>query len=97
MFDPHIFGYIAGALTTISFLPQAIKTLKSRDTESISLLMYALFVTGVLFWFIYGVVKQDNTIIIANLVTLLLASPILGLKLQHEWKKFRAKKTNDKV
>ncbi|MBD3777108.1 MAG: SemiSWEET transporter [Thiotrichales bacterium] len=86
LLQPQVLGYIAGALTTFSFLPQAIKTLKTRDTQSISLLMYALFVTGVGFWLLYGWTIGDNTLIIANSVTLLFASPILLMKLQHVWR-----------
>lgn len=76
-------GYIAGIFTTLSFLPQAIKTLKTRDTQAISLLMYVFFVIGVFFWLAYGVFLQDKALIVANVVTFLFASPILVLKIIH--------------
>lgn len=82
-FEPQVIGYIAGFLTTISFLPQAIKTIRSKSTESISLWMYGLFVMGVTLWLVYGLLIADPTLIAANAITLLFASPILILKLRH--------------
>ncbi|MFA6163301.1 MAG: SemiSWEET transporter [Methylobacter sp.] len=76
-----IIGYIAATLTTASFLPQAILTIKTKDTDSLSLSMYSIFTLGVLFWLIYGVYKSDNAIIFANAITLLLASSILSFKI----------------
>lgn len=83
VFEPQIFGYMAGIFTTLSFLPQAIKTLKTRDTQAISLLMYVFFVIGVFFWLAYGIVLDDNALIFANVVTFVFASPILVLKIIH--------------
>ena len=77
---PEIIGYVAGTLTTVSFLPQAIQTLKTKDTESLSLSMYSIFTTGVLLWLIYGIYLDDNAIIYANAITLILASSILCMK-----------------
>ncbi|OQK15955.1 glutathione synthetase [Methyloprofundus sedimenti] len=77
---PKIIGYVAGTLTTISFLPQAIMTLKTRDTESLSLGMYATFTIGVLLWLVYGIYLDDVAIIYANAITLILASSILCIK-----------------
>ena len=73
-----IIGNIAALLTTISFLPQAIKTIKTRDTASLSFPMYLLFVVGVTLWLVYGTLNQQMPIIIGNLVTLILAGIILG-------------------
>lgn len=78
---PEIIGYVAATLTTSSFLPQAILTLKTRDTESLSLSMYSAFTLGVLLWLVYGVFLADKAIIFANAVTLLLASFILACKI----------------
>lgn len=78
---PEIIGYFAATLTTSSFLPQAIKTIKTRDTESLSLGMYSIFTLGVLLWFIYGVYVSDKAIIFANSVTFLLAASILAFKI----------------
>jgi len=82
-------GYLAATLTTASFLPQAILTLRTRDTASLSLGMYSLFTSGVLLWLIYGLAIADKAIIAANAVTLLLAASILFCKIQE----IRAKKS----
>lgn len=78
---PEIIGYIAATLTTSSFIPQALMTLKTRDTESLSLGMYSTFTLGVLMWLIYGIYLDDKAIIYANSVTLVLSSSILLTKL----------------
>lgn len=80
-------GYMAATLTTASFLPQAILTLKTRDTESLSLGMYGLFTSGVLMWLIYGIFLANPAIIIANAITFLLASMILSFKIYHTFRK----------
>lgn len=84
---PDLIGYLAAALTTISFLPQAILTLRTRDTESLSLGMYSLFTGGVLLWLIYGFYLSNPAIIISNAVTLLLATMILGFKIYNTYRK----------
>ncbi len=88
---PEMIGYIAASLTTASFLPQAIMTLKTRDTEGLSLGMYSLFTSGVFLWLVYGVIIKNNVIIFANSVTLFLASIILAFKLIHTIQKIRNK------
>jgi MtN3 and saliva related transmembrane protein len=77
---PEIIGYIAATLTTASFLPQAILTIKTRDTEALSLSMYSTFTLGVLCWLVYGVYISDKAIIFANAITLVLAASILSFK-----------------
>ena len=80
-------GYIAAVLTTLSFVPQAVKTLKTQDTQSISLIMYLMFTTGVFFWFCYGLYKQDAAMIGANAIGFVLAALILLCKIRNEyWK-----------
>ena len=74
-------GYVAAFLTTISFFPQAVKTLRSGDTRSISLGMYALFTSGVMLWSIYGVIVADGPVLIANLITLIPAAVVLQRKI----------------
>jgi len=81
MSSTEILGYCAAVLTTASFLPQALLTLKTRDTSSLSLSMYTLFTTGVLLWLIYGIQKSDNALIYANSITLFLSASILGFKI----------------
>lgn len=81
--DAQLIGYIAAILTTLSFFPQAIRTIKTKDTSGLSLLMYSLFTIGILFWLIYGIQLGELPIILANAVTLLLSSIILGMKLRY--------------
>ncbi|NHB67376.1 SemiSWEET transporter [Perlabentimonas gracilis] len=76
----QILGLFAAALTTISFFPQAYKVIKTRNTQSISLLMYVILVVGVILWLSYGIVKNDLPIILANIVTLIPTLVILFLK-----------------
>jgi MtN3 and saliva related transmembrane protein len=81
MNSPHWLGYLAAALTTVSFIPQAWLTLRTRDLHGVSLAMYSLFTAGVALWLLYGVSLGEWPIIIANAVTLALAALILGMKL----------------
>lgn len=75
-----IIGAIAAFCTTASFLPQAVKVVKTRDTSSLSLAMYVIFSAGVALWLVYGLMIDDAPIIFANLVTLSLALVILYMK-----------------
>lgn len=76
-----LIGSIAATLTTVSFVPQALKILKTKQTHDISLFMYILFGSGVLMWLVYGVLIKSMPIMIANAVTLCLIIPILVMKL----------------
>lgn len=76
-------GLLAAFLTSSSFLPQALKTIKTRDTASISLSMYILFTTGTLMWFIYGLISDNLPVWLANGFTLILASVILYFKVKN--------------
>ncbi len=78
---PEMIGYLAATLTTASFVPQAILTIRTKDTESLSLGMYSTFTLGVLCWLIYGIYLGDKAIIVANAITLLLAASILFFKI----------------
>ena len=78
----ELIGYIAAFLTTLSFLPQVIKTLKTRDTSGISLLMYSMFVLGVALWLIYGMLIGNRVIVIANSITFFLSGTVLFVKLR---------------
>ncbi|MCE0800108.1 SemiSWEET transporter [Buttiauxella sp. A2-C1_F] len=75
-----VIGYMAASLTTLSFLPQAVKVISTRNTQGISGLMYAMFVCGLMMWFFYGLLINDLAISAANLLTLLFALPILIMK-----------------
>ena len=73
-------GYVAACLTTLSFLPQAINVIATRNTQGISGLMYIMFVCGLVMWLIYGVMIEDTAVSMANLMTLVFAMPILIVK-----------------
>jgi len=75
-------GYIAGALTTFAFLPQLIKAIKTKSTKDISLLMFVVICTGISLWLIYGILIDSLPIILANMVTLIIAGAILLLKIR---------------
>ena len=76
-------GYFSAFLTTIAFVPQALHSWKTHDLSGVSLPMYSLFTAGVLGWIIYGLKIGSWPVILANIVTLLLACIVLGLKLKH--------------
>lgn len=78
----QIIGLTAGFCTTIAFLPQVIKTWKSKSAKDLSLSMFSIFCVGVLLWFIYGLAVYDIPVIAANFTTLLLASTLLYFKLK---------------
>jgi MtN3 and saliva related transmembrane protein len=78
----QILGLVAGSFTTVAFLPQVIKTWKSRSAKDLSLGMFSLFCLGVFLWLVYGIRVNDLPVIAANLVTLLLASILLFFKLR---------------
>ena len=81
-----IIGSLAAITTTISFFPQALKVIRTRDTRSISLLMYLFFTFGVGCWLLYGIMRRDIPIASANAVTLFLSCIILYFKLQENKK-----------
>ena len=76
-----IFGYFAAILTTSAFLPQLIKTLKTKKAEDVSLTTLIMFIVGVLSWIIYGYKISSIPILIANLITLILNLLILISKI----------------
>jgi MtN3 and saliva related transmembrane protein len=78
----EIVGSLAAILTTTSFVPQVVRTIRTRDTRAISLWMYLLFSAGVALWAIYGVLLGSWPIIIANGLTFVLAASVLSLKLR---------------
>ncbi len=79
-----IFGFLAALLTTSAFLPQVIKTLREKDTKSLSLPMYLILTAGLLLWLTYGILIKDWALIIANSITGLLALIILIAKIKYD-------------
>ena len=77
----EFFGYFAAILTTLAFLPQLIKTLKTKKAEDVSLITLIMFLTGVLSWIIYGYKISSTPILLANLITFILNLLILIFKI----------------
>lgn len=77
-------GMIAAVIGTCSFVPQVIQIVKTKDTSSISLGMYMMFVAGIALWLIRGIRIQDMALILANGVTFILASTILTYKVKYK-------------
>ena len=77
-----LLGFLAAGITTMSFVPQAVKTIKTKDTSGISLTMYIMFTFGIVLWFIYGIMLDAWPIIFANAITGILAAIILFYKLK---------------
>ena len=80
----NLIGYVAAALTTFSFLPQALQVIKTKDTSSINLTMYLMFVVGVFCWTAYGIYKQDAALFASNTVTAVFSSIVLAYKLRYK-------------
>lgn len=80
----EVIGYFAAALTTFSFLPQVIKTVKTRDTKSLSLGTYSIFAFGVFMWLVYAILIGSGPIMIANGITLALVLIILFIKISNQ-------------
>jgi MtN3 and saliva related transmembrane protein len=76
-------GYVAATMTTLAFVPQAVKTIRTRDTSSISLGMYVVFTAGIAMWLVYGIALDSMPMILSNIVTFILSATILGLKIKH--------------
>jgi MtN3 and saliva related transmembrane protein len=85
--DVEVLGGVAAVLTTCSFLPQAVRVIRTRDTGAISLTMYAMFTLGVALWGVYGLITWRVSIIAANAVTVCLASLILAMKVRDVMKR----------
>jgi MtN3 and saliva related transmembrane protein len=75
-----VLGYFAATLTTSSFFPRAIKTLRTGDTSGISLRMYLLFTSGVAIWALFWLLSGDGPVLISNLLTILPAGLVSAAK-----------------
>ena len=78
-----LIGTLAAILTTTSFFPQALHTFRTKDVRGISLGMYSAFTLGVALWLVYGLLLEAWPVVIANVITLALASTILVMKLRY--------------
>ena len=82
MLPSDLIGYAAASLTTLSFIPQAWHTFRTRDVSGISLGMYSVFTLGVFFWLLYGLQLGAMPVVVSNAITLALACAILVMKLR---------------
>lgn len=82
-------GLIAGTLTTFSFLPQVIKTYRSRSSGDLSFGMLGLFSLGVSLWLLYGVLIESRPIMLSNFLTLLLTLALVAMKIGFERRALR--------
>lgn len=78
----EIFGSIGAACTTLSFVPQVLQIWKTRSAKDVSLPMYLMFTVGVICWLVYGLMLMAWPIIIANVVTIVLALAVVMMKLR---------------
>jgi MtN3 and saliva related transmembrane protein len=76
-------GFVAAVLTTLCWLPQAVKTIRTRDTRSLSLLTQTALTLGVVLWLVYGLLIWNWPLILSNIVTLGLVATILAMKLRY--------------
>ncbi|MDX2072886.1 MAG: SemiSWEET transporter [Alphaproteobacteria bacterium] len=81
--DPEWLGMVAAFFTTASYIPQAIKILRYKQTEALSLGMYIMLTLGIFFWFIYGVMLGSASLMIANGITVILSAAILVMKIRY--------------
>ena|GEM_PF-220406 len=81
----QVIGIIAAVLTTGAFLPQVIKTLKTKKTEDLSLITFLMILFGTILWFIYGYSLGDKPLMFANGITACLTAVILGIKVKNEY------------
>lgn len=75
-------GLLAATLTTGAFVPQAVKTWKTKSAKDLSVYMFLMMTLGMLLWLVYGILRNDLPIMIANVVALFLASVILFFKIR---------------
>lgn len=78
-----IIGILAAILVNVSFIPQFIKSWKTKKTADISIMMYIIYTSGILLWLIYGAIIKNISIIFSNLIGLSLLLPVLYLKIKY--------------
>ena len=78
-----LIGLVAAFCTTISYVPQLKKIWDTGETHDISLKMFLILAAGIALWVVYGVLKSDAVIILANCVSLALLSAILFFKIRN--------------
>ncbi len=79
-----LLGLVGGTLTTASFLPQVVRTWKTRSTKDISLGMFSLLCGGIFIWIIYGFLIGSLPVVLSNLISLALTVIILAFKIRYK-------------
>ncbi|MGL4604500.1 MAG: SemiSWEET transporter [Iodobacter sp.] len=83
----NMLGFLAGACTTAAFVPQVWQVWRTRSARDLSLGMYLVLVLGVMLWLVYGLLCNDMPLVIANIITLILAGSVLVMKVYFERKR----------
>tara|TARA_Y100000310_G_C20280359_1_gene622306 strand:+ start:197 stop:490 length:294 start_codon:yes stop_codon:yes gene_type:complete len=79
----NILGLIAAVLVNVAFFPQVMKSWRTKKTEDISLIMYTIYITGIVLWLIYGIVTKDIPIIVSEIMGISLVLSVLYLKIRY--------------
>ena len=79
----EVLGLIAACLTTYAFLPQVYKTWKTKDVSGFSLPTFSLFFVGIVFWLVYGILKESLSMILANTITMVSSLTLLVFILKY--------------
>lgn len=83
----QILGYTAGAITSLTFLPQVIKTWKEKSAKDVSLLMFIVAASNEVLWIVYGILQNDWVIILTNVCVLAMSLVMIFLKLRYDRKR----------
>ena len=78
----ELIGSIAACLSTLCWVPQAVRAFRTRETKSISLVMQLMLVAAIILWLVYGLFLMSWPLIISNAISLLFVGTILGMKLR---------------
>jgi MtN3 and saliva related transmembrane protein len=84
MDNSEYIGFIAGFCTTISIVPQIIKTFKTKSARNISLLTYCISCFGIILWIYYGIIINSYSIIIANIISFIFVTIVIAMKLKYK-------------
>lgn len=82
MSGTDILGYTAGAITSLTFLPQVIKTLREKSAKDVSLMMFIIAAVNQIMWVCYGALQSNWVIILTNAVILSMSLTMIFLKLR---------------
>ena len=84
MTEVDILGYAAGAITSLTFLPQVIKTWKEKSAKDISLLMFVIAAINEVMWIVYGALLNNWVIILTNVIVLVMSLTMIYLKFRYK-------------